>query len=109
MARLMIRHMTSPAALGLELGALAAALALYFFARSQQLAAGASDFGGVFEAGVALLFGAFAAVALLSSGLALLVHRKSAPMSLAAAVIGIICGLIPLAILLTFVILERLG
>jgi len=90
------------------LGILSLALALFFFARSEHLKS-TPYYGGVFESGAAALFALFAAAALILLGLSRIVERKSAGASIAATVVGIICGSIPLALVASFSILQNLG
>src|SRR4051794_16941677 len=82
--------------LGLTLAFTDLALAAYFLVRARRIfETDTSGFGGVFEVGVAELFGLFSVGAVLASGLAFILRRKWPLLSEYAGMVSVICGLIP--------------
>ena len=96
--------------LGLTLAFTDLALAAYFLVRARRIAdADTSGFGGVFEVGVAELFGLFSVGAALASVLAFILRRKWPLLSEHAGVVSVICGLVPPGLVVAFIGLEQFG
>lgn len=96
--------------LGLTLAFTDLALAAYFLVRARRIfETDTSGFGGGFEVGVAELFGLFSVGAGLTSGLAFILRRKWPLLSEYAGMVSVICGLVPLGLVVAFTGLEHFG
>lgn len=96
--------------LGLTLAFTDLALAAYFLVRARKIfETDTSGFGGVFEVGVAALFGLFLVGAALASGFAFILRRKWPLLSEYAGVVSVICGLVPPGLVVAFIGLEHFG
>jgi hypothetical protein len=107
--RVAAKRVSTPV-LGLTLAFTDLALAAYFLVRAIRLfGPDTTGFGGVFEVGVAELFGLFSIGAALAWGLAFIVRRKQPLLSEHAGVVSVICGLVPPGLVVAFIGLEHFG
>jgi hypothetical protein len=93
---------------GLVMGLASLGLSGYFLVKARSLTP-SSEFGGVFEAGVAELFGLFAVGAVLASVVALILRRKWPLLSDGVSAVGVICGVVPAGLVIAFIGLQQFG